>query len=119
MATVRRLIAFKNDGGLITTALQMAIKTVGGGVQRAVLKPLDAQIAGIVGDVFNFRIRFDPVYSLAMLGPESFVIVDRGSVKLLIGVVIRMRMAGDYIAWWKSNFFGHGSPLNSGSAHFK
>src|SRR5690349_6206071 len=65
----------------------MAVDAVVGGVQRAVLKPLDRDIAG-VACVLHLGVRSDPGDALAVLAPEAVGILDRARVHLLVlGVV--------------------------------
>ncbi|CAI8390839.1 MAG: Uncharacterised protein [SAR116 cluster bacterium MED-G04] len=111
MAAVVWLIPFKDDGGMVAPGFEMTVKAVGGGVERAILIPFNAQVFGIVGDVFNPGIGFDPVDALAVFGPEGIVIGNRLLIHGLIGRIIHMGMGGGFGAWRKNGFAGHDSLL--------
>jgi len=69
------IVPFPDDGRLVAALGQMTVEAVDRGVERAVVEPLDVDIAG-VGDVLDLGIRLDPVDTLAVFGPESFGILD-------------------------------------------
>src|SRR5271170_3890165 len=61
----------------------MPVDAVGGDVERAVLEPLDRDVAGKPG-VLDLGKRLDPVDALAVLGPELVGMLDRIRVHLEI-----------------------------------
>ena len=83
-----RIVAFPDDRGLFRALRKVAVDAVIGGVQRAVLEPLDGDFAGLVGGVLHLGEGPHPVDALGLLAPELVGIGDRGLVHLLVlGVV--------------------------------
>ncbi len=64
------IVAFPDDGDLITTALQVAVDTVIGNVGNAVLIPFDGYIAVEIG-VLDLGERLEPVDAPSVLRPEA------------------------------------------------
>ncbi len=83
-----RIVAFPNDGDLIATRRQMAVNAIGGNVERAVLEPLDRNVAGTERGVLHLRVRLDPVDPAADLAPETLGIGDRPLVKRMIALIV-------------------------------
>ncbi|CPR70395.1 Uncharacterised protein [Salmonella enterica subsp. enterica serovar Bovismorbificans] len=77
MFTLRRVIAFPDNGGAIAIFLQMAVKTVRRQIQRAVLVPFNRHIAWRKGGVFHFLVRRDPIENFSLFAPKRIGVVNR------------------------------------------
>ena len=85
----------------------MAVKAVRRRVQRAVGKPVDMQIAGIIGNVADLAVGLDPVDPLSMPGPERVGIGNRAGLHRRIAIRIDQRVRNGLLAWRKQSVLGH------------
>ena len=92
-----RAVAFKDDGGLIAPGFQMAVQAIGGDVQRAVFKPSDGQVVGVVRGVFDLAVRFDPVETFTVFAPKRIRILYGGGIHVPVCRVVTMGPGGDMI----------------------
>ena len=81
---LRRIVAFPDDGGLLRARRQMPIDAVVGGVEAAVLEPLDRDIARPERRVLDLARRTVPVQALGLFRPEAVRVLDRARVHLLV-----------------------------------
>ena len=79
-----RIVGLEDDRSLIAAGLQMPVDTVGRDVERAILEPLDVDLAGLKRAVLDLGEGFDPVDALAMFAPEGVGIIHRGSIHRVI-----------------------------------
>ena len=85
---VLRIVAFPENGGLVTAFGQVTVDAVVADVECAVLEPLDGNVVRIVRGVLHLGEGLDPVDALGLLGPEAVRVLDRTVVHLLVlGVV--------------------------------
>src|SRR5690606_16177436 len=70
------IVAFPDDGSLVGAPGQMAVDTVGAGVEGAVLEPFDRDVCLIERGVLDPGEGLDPVDALAVLGPKAVGILD-------------------------------------------
>ena len=83
---LRRIIAFPDDGDVIFAFGQMAINAVGRDVQRAILKPFDAEISFVKTGILHFGKWCHPVEALGLLSPEAIRITDRLGISSVVTV---------------------------------
>ena len=88
-----RIVAFPDDRGLVGALRQVAVDAVIGGVERAVLEPLDRDVARLVGGVLHLGEGLHPADALGLLAPERVGVLDRGRVHLLVLGVVDERAA--------------------------
>ena len=81
------VVTLPDDGGLVAACFEMAVETVLAGVEGAVVEPFDMDVAG-KGNVADARERPHPVKALAVLGPETFHIIEGVFVFLEIGFLV-------------------------------
>ena len=86
----------------------MAVQTVRRRVQRAIGKPVDMQVAGIIGDIADLAVGLDPVDSLSMRGPERIGIGNRVGIHRPIAIIIDQRVRNGLLAWCKQSVLSHG-----------
>ena len=79
-----RIVPFPDDGDIVGFALEVTVNAVVTDVQRAIIKPANADVVPGKRDVFDFRERFDPVDALRLLRPEAFVVGHGFLVHLLV-----------------------------------
>ena len=77
------IVAFPDDRRLVAALGEMAVEAVGRDVERAVIVPADADVAGVV-DVLHLAEGLDPVDALADLAPEAFGVGDGAAIHLLV-----------------------------------
>src|SRR5882757_1859891 len=70
------LVAFPDDGGLVSASCQVSVEAVRACVQQSVLEPLDTNVSfeRVIADLGEGP---NPVNALAMLSPECVGIADR------------------------------------------
>lgn len=71
VAVFGRVVAFPDDGQLITALFEVAVQAVGGNVQSAVGEPFDIDVVVVKGGLLDLGERFDPVDTLGLLAPEA------------------------------------------------
>src|SRR4051794_39734835 len=81
---VRGIVTFPDDRGLIAALLQMAVDTVPGDIENAILEPFDRNVSGRKRRVLDLGERLHPADALGLLGPEPVGIADRTGVHLLV-----------------------------------
>src|SRR4029079_15791757 len=81
---VLRIVAFPENGGLVTAFGQVTVDAVVASVERAVLEPLDRDVVRVVGGVLHLAEGLDPVDALGVFGPEAVRVLDRTVVHLLV-----------------------------------
>ncbi len=81
---LRRIVAFPDDRGLIGALRQMPVDAVVGGVEDAVLEPLNRYFAGSERRVLDLGRRAVPVQALGLLRPEAGRILERARVHVLV-----------------------------------
>ncbi len=79
-----------------------------------VFKPFDGQRIIIVRGVFDFGKRLDPVYALAMLGPELIRVFDGLLVHRLVLVFINQRVLCHFRGYRIHLLISHVAPLFPG-----
>ena len=78
------IIGFKDDRCLAAAGGEVTVDAVCGDIEGSVLEPFDVDIAGLKGDVFHFGEGFDPVQTLAVLGPEGVWVVYGCGIHLVV-----------------------------------
>jgi hypothetical protein len=106
VAAVIGIITFKDDRGLIGALWQMTVDAIHRYVGCAISKPLDMDIAGGIGRIFDPRIRLDPINPLAMLGPEPLRIFVRRVLHGFVFGIIHISALSP-IARDRIKFIGH------------
>ncbi len=86
-----RVVAFPDDGDLVTTAFQVAVDTVVGDVGHAIFIPLDRYVAVEIS-VLDFGKGLEPVNASAVLGPEAIRVGYAFIVPVEIGLVVNERV---------------------------
>ena len=79
----RRIITLPDDRNIISLGIQVSIDTVVANVERTVIKPADAYIVFGKGNIFDFRIRPDPVDALPLLAKSGTACVLPGDLEPL------------------------------------
>jgi hypothetical protein len=79
-----KLIALKNNSGLITSGSQVPVNAVIGNVQRAIVEPANMQIIFVKADIAYLGEGFEPIQPLAMLTPETLVFIDLLNIQSII-----------------------------------
>ena len=88
MAGIGGVIAFKDNSGFVAAGLKMAIQAVRRSVELAIFKPFYRKFVVVVGGIFYFGVRLDPVNPLAMLAPECFRILNRLAVHFFVLLLV-------------------------------
>jgi len=81
---LRGIVAFPDDRGLVGALGQVAIDTIEGGVEDAVLVILDRDGARREREVFEFRRLLHPVQALGLFAPESVRVGERAGIHVLV-----------------------------------
>ena len=81
---IRWIVTLPDDSNLLTARLKMAVNTVVGGVQRAVVIPFDRDFRFLETDFLDLGVILEPGNALAVFPPEPFWILDGILVHLLI-----------------------------------
>src|SRR6476661_1551063 len=68
---LRWVVAFPDDGGLLRSRRQMPVDAVVGGVEAAVLEPLDRDVGGSERGVLDLARRPVPMQALGRFRPEA------------------------------------------------
>ena len=82
------VVALPDDRSLVGALRQVPVDAVVGGVERAVLEPLDRDVVRIEGGILDPHRRPVPMDALGMLGPEAIRIGDRARVHFVVLGVI-------------------------------
>ena len=90
------IVALPDDRHAVGALFQMPVDAIGRDVERAVMKPLDLDVA-LVGAVLDLGVRLDPIDALAVLAPEPLLVLDRAFVHLAVFLVVDPRALGDRI----------------------
>ena len=89
-------VGLPDDRGLIATGFEVAVHTVRGDVERAVLEPADRDVVIGKRGVFHLRVGADPVETAALFLPEGDRVGDRGGIERLVAGRIGMCPGGDF-----------------------
>ena len=95
LRVVFRVIAFPDDRGLVATGFQMPVDAVNTGVQRTVFIPFDGDRCVEV-HITDFRIRFDPVDTLALFSPEAVRVFHGLLVHRVIFRAVNQGIGGNF-----------------------
>src|SRR5262249_43374185 len=88
LLVVLGIVAFPDDRDLVGARRQVAVDAVVGGVEDAVLEPLDRDVAGRERAVLDLGRCAIPVEALCRLGPEPVGVLDRARVHVpVLGLV--------------------------------
>ena len=78
------VVALPNDRGLVGALGKVPVDAIVGGVEDAILEPLDRDVAGTKRAVLDLARRLVPVEALGLLRPEAVRVLERARVHLLV-----------------------------------
>ena len=94
VAAVGGIVAFPDDRRLVLAVGQVTVDAIGRDVQDAILKPANAEIFLVEGNVLDPGRRGDPVQTLGLFGPEGVGRLARGDPRRLIRLPVHMGLFG-------------------------